>query len=390
MEVDRQNYKNNIEKKNKTRIEKESDKEILLTGYGETVMLWPAIGKSLRIIDEKKNNKQIPPTIDKDLLDSILKSDKCKICGQVLDIDAKSYVQKIIDDTNVSSEVAAELLQMGFYLHELENGFKNNEQKIHRIGEEINQLEKEINENDLNLIEINRKLSGYDEQKIAELHNIRKQFEQTHNHNQRRLGAFIAEIEQRNKTKDQLQKELDGELRKADHIEDLKKEINFCAKSLEILQNTSRCIMEETRERIQDRTKELFSDLTWKKDTFRDIIIDEDYNIDLIHSAGYSFLGSISAGESELLALAFTLALHEISGFDAPILIDTPVARISDTHRNKFAKILSEVSQNKQVLLLFTPSEYSIEVSSILDSNYATKYSLTLSSGEMVANMEAL
>lgn len=105
---------------------------------------------------------------------------------------------------------------------------------------------------------------------------------------------------------------------------------------------------------------------------------------------GYECLGSVSAGERELLALSFTLALHQASGFDSPILIDTPVARISDVNRENFAKVLSEVSTIKQTVLLFTPAEYSEEISRFLDGRASGRYSLKLSSDEKVAKVEVL
>ena len=61
----------------------------------------------------------------------------------------------------------------------------------------------------------------------------------------------------------------------------------------------------------------------------------------------------VSAAERELLALSFTLALHKISGFDSPILIDTPVARVSDDPE-KTLQISFRSKQNKQIILLFT------------------------------------
>jgi len=57
-------------------------------------------------------------------------------------------------------------------------------------------------------------------------------------------------------------------------------------------------------------------------------------------------------------------------------MIDTPVSRISDKQREKFAEVLGEVGTDKQVLLLFTPSEYSPEVSKVLDNLANTKYEM--------------
>ena len=105
---------------------------------------------------------------------------------------------------------------------------------------------------------------------------------------------------------------------------------------------------------------------------------------------GLNCLGSISAAERELLALSFTLALHKISGFDSPISIDTPVARVSDDHRENFANIFLEVSKNKQVILLFTPAEYSEEISNVLEEKINSKYMINLLADESETSIEVL
>jgi DNA sulfur modification protein DndD len=88
--------------------------------------------------------------------------------------------------------------------------------------------------------------------------------------------------------------------------------------------------------------------------------------------------------------LSFTLALHEVSGFDSPILIDTPVARISEKHRESFGRIFEEVSREKQTILLFTGPEYSEEIRRLLDTKASGRYVMETSSDEMVTRLEVL
>lgn len=60
-------------------------------------------------------------------------------------------------------------------------------------------------------------------------------------------------------------------------------------------------------------------------------------------------------------------------GFDSPLVVDTPVSRVSDVNRTRFANVLKNVSKNKQLILLFTPSEYSSEIASIFNTIYSSK-----------------
>jgi len=110
----------------------------------------------------------------------------------------------------------------------------------------------------------------------------------------------------------------------------------------------------------------------------------------LIHALGYPCLGSVSAAERELLALSFTLALHEVSGFNSPILIDTPVARIDEEHRENFGNAFIRVSKNKQTILLFNPAEYSQEISNILDDNCSCRFASKLMTNEFETTLEVL
>jgi DNA sulfur modification protein DndD len=186
------------------------------------------------------------------------------------------------------------------------------------------------------------------------------------------------------------QRELDIEIMKEEKARGLLKKVNFCKRALDVTRSTRDEMMKDTRERIERETRTQFFNLLWKTSTFGDVQIKPDYSISLIHSLGYECLGSVSAGERELLALSFTLALHKASGFDSPILIDTPVARISDVTRKNVAKVLCEVSTTKQTILLFTPDEHSEEISSYLDGRASGRYSLKLSKDETEAIVEVL
>jgi len=127
-------------------------------------------------------------------------------------------------------------------------------------------------------------------------------------------------------------------------------------------------------ETITQRTFDTFSSLIWKEKTYKKVVIDDSFNIDLIHTDGYSCLGSCSAAERALLALSFTLSLHKVSGFEAPLVIDSPVGRVSDINRENFGKVLTKVSKGKQLVMLFTPSEYSDEIKPLFQKNASNIY----------------
>ena len=67
-----------------------------------------------------------------------------------------------------------------------------------------------------------------------------------------------------------------------------------------------------------------------------------------------------------ILALSFSIALHNISGFDSSFNRQA-LAMVSGKTREYIAKVLSKISDERQILLLLTPEDYGSDVSGILD-----------------------
>ena len=84
------------------------------------------------------------------------------------------------------------------------------------------------------------------------------------------------------------------------------------------------------------------------------------------------------------------MALHKISGFDSPIIIDRPLAMVSGSPRKKIIEVLSKISKSKQVILLFTPNDYTSDISVILDTKALDRYEFIMSSDEKETIMEVL
>ncbi|VVB86454.1 DNA replication and repair protein RecF [uncultured archaeon] len=390
VEVRRDEIKTLKQQKKELLDEKLKEKENLLFEYGKVVMLYSPIKQSIKIIEEKRKKGELPPTQDKSLLENMVKEKSCLICGRPFDADVKKRVEDLLKEIKLSSEVAKQLEYMEGPLHNFEDKVMNFNNIMQKITKEVKGYEDDLADYEQELIKIDAETSGYNSEKIKDWHKERKKFEDSFTQNLQKLGGIDGKRKDILKNIENLKGQLDDELKKEKKVKKLKNQIDFCTKALNVVKKTKEIIMSETRKKIEDRTKDIFFGLLWKKATFKDVKIEEDYSINLIHSLGYECLGSVSAGERELLALSFTLALHEVSGFDSPILIDTPVARISDEHRVNFGKIFSEVSSNKQTILLFTPAEYSKDIKELLDVRASNRFALKLSSDEKETRVEVL
>jgi DNA sulfur modification protein DndD len=136
--------------------------------------------------------------------------------------------------------------------------------------------------------------------------------------------------------------------------------------------------MRNVKEEVGKRTSQQFLALIWKKETYEGVNIDDNYNISVPHVSGREALGTLSAGERQVCVLSFMAALNSVSGFDVPIIIDTPLARISTGPTRSIAENLPSYLPGKQVTLLVTDKEYTPDVrdalSQVVDKTYLINF----------------
>jgi len=382
LEKNREEIQNKYDEKQNLLNYKKKEKQNLIFEAYKSFTLNQCIREGLDLIEEKEKNKEIPPTNDKTVLENSLKGNKCLICGRDLNKESHTYIQKIIRDTKISTEIAQILLLMKQDLLNYKEIIDNFPDKHAKINKEINIYNNDLSDFNRQLAEIHSVLGNHNIERIRlmnkELSDLEERMESTNQD----LGSFRVHKERIIEEVQKLDDDIKKEAEKIDKANEIQGEITFCTKSYTIVANVKTQIMREIKEKIEMNTKDLFLNLVWKRNTFGDVKIDDSYNISVIHSLGYDCVGSLGAAERELLTLSFIIALHRVSGFDSPLLIDTPVARVSDTNRENLGKIFDEISDNKQVILLFTPDEYSEEISKLLDKTSSKRFNLILSQNE--------
>lgn len=122
---------------------------------------------------------------------------------------------------------------------------------------------------------------------------------------------------------------------------------------------------------MEQETKTIFFSIIWKRDTFEDVGIDENFRLSIKHKRGYESLGDLSAGESLFLAISFVTALKRIAGIKLPLMLDSPLGKIDGEPRLLCAKHLPKFSQElgTQISLLLTGTEYTSPIIDLKDKN---------------------
>lgn len=346
--------------------------------------LYDAAQQSLDAIRELEKDGQLPPLIDKVQLENALRENRCLVCGHELDDDDRARISDLLTKYQVGSETSNILSSMRNELARVVENVKAYPRKRAQQMRVIDSADKALQEASDELGAIEEKALRYAD--TAE--GIKKQFEDREEYQRqivelgRQIGTRQSNAGRLEPQAASLRKQLSRALEQNKSTQQIQEMVSFGNTAQEVLEKAKKSIADEVRCRMERRTEELFKGLVWKDSKCDRIELSENYNLSLYDRSGFSCAGTCSAAERSLLALSFTLAMHEVSGFDSPLFIDTPTGRVSGENRENFAKTLVGVSESKQLILAFTPDEYTESISNEFEPVLATYIKLELDEGE--------
>ena len=134
--------------------------------------------------------------------------------------------------------------------------------------------------------------------------------------------------------------------------------IKYAAMSIEALTEFKKRLQKEKVGRLSKTASDCFQTLVEKQSLAERIDIDpETLDVTIVGVDGNELLkNQLSAGEQQMFAVAIVWALALSSGYKAPVIVDTPMARLDSSHRRNFVtKYLPAASS--QVMVLSTDEE---------------------------------
>ena len=368
--------KNRQYNRNKDEIEREKaelelavrEKAAFVRKYFPLICMYGTNLATQKYIAQRENDDSVRADVNVNLIKESIRKHECQLCRQGIPHNIEEELTRLIAkfEANTSLQKLAEIkndINRSLDIMSYEDDKQRVLDAVTRHQDRIDALE---DENGRLIVEI-RQVSSIDQ--IAVLMDQKQANEELKEQNNRKLGSDEDKKKALEKELIDKQKDYDDAVEANKDIGILKKYLKFATDALEIVTETKDEIVDEVKREMEERTMDIFSRLVWKKDTYGRIRLDDNFQLTLYHKkTGQSCLFSCSAAEKELLALAFTIAIHQVSGYDNLLFIDTPVGRVSDENRRNFASVLLDISQRKQIVLAVTPSEYSNEVSDVLNS----------------------
>jgi len=330
------------------------------------------------LIDGRREAGLIPPLYQAIFIKNLLKKGKC-ICGS--DIGEKDEyssarrkkVEAFLEDSELS-DMSSELIESNIRIQEMIKSVTCFPEEVVNLGKKLKSLQDQKAEKNEKLKKISEEIAQSNVENIRVWEKQRAKYSQDIDQLKVDIGMKKRDIERRENIINAFKIELNRELQKEKKHDSLLKLLGFCDEGIKAAKEVENTIMKKVKEEVERRTSQQFLALIWKKDTYKGVNIDEEYNISVPHISGREGLGTLSAGERQVCALSFMAALNSVSGFEVPLIIDTPLARISSGPSRSIAKNLPKYLKEKQVTLLVTEKEYSPEVKEALSERVGKTY----------------
>lgn len=365
LQQERQSLESSIKLIEREEKELANDKAVFIRYYITILTLYPRVKRTLDLIKAKEANGDLPPAIDKDqvrmLLDNL--DLPCPLCDHEIGETGRKHLEGLLEKISVSSQTSN-------YLKEIKSPLEVIIEQSHKFKETLDflrQREMDISsrkrEAEDRLRQITALLTNYesesDEMNVSQLEIERSNIINQISTANQAIGAARTNINNYEKRLGDIDNEIKAALQKMNEHDDIRKQVEVIDGLWEKFSKIKSQIMDEIKSEIEKMTWDIFDSMIWKRQTFGKIKIGDSYGIAVYSTDGIEMTGSLSATEQMALAYAFTLAIHRASGKNCPLVIDSPLGRVSDDNRENMAKALQKVSKEKQIIMLFTPDEYS-------------------------------
>ena len=313
-------------------------------------------------------------------LENSLVTNKCSECQQDLPIPSR-------DDTKKTIEVLhAEIQEMSKPLIPSLESLVDESRRLSlfsmpRKAEVIRSLERQIRilQNDApkrrqEIKEISMALQGVNKDEV-------KNLELQRQNKDREIGAVAMIVRSESTKLANAEKELTVLNRKfldapksAGDME-ISTEMAIASSLQEIMEETVSRFRVEMKKTVEKNATEIFASLG-SENVFKQLQINENYGLRLVDNKGQVF-DHKSAGTAQVIAISLILALAKSAARSNALVLDTPFARLDDTHRDNVLKLLSRDSK-QSILLIQSGEKISKEIEPEFRKHVSRTYKISI------------
>lgn len=326
----------------------------------------------------KKFKDRIPATVDlqvKKLAEDILDKKTC-ICGRTLDDESHEKLKELTVSSPTSrfqdiQNCAGDLLD--------QYGLNQNKEHYLKLISSLNEFKERKNSLNALISDLSSQLGTKSVTLDNEYANLQNDYQICSNNLLQRRIAFadkkqLIEDDQRSYdsrvrilSNKKISKEFERENKRLLLIKVILKSIN------EFIDE----IVASRKSEIQNIASVFLRGITNAPEVYTGIELDDEYRLHLKikdQSTIPAWERGPSAGQSQVIAHSFIAALNKFTAKEAPVIIDTPLARLDDIHAEKIVK--SYPAMGKQVIVLYQPRELDDRLIASIKSHIRAEYDI--------------
>jgi len=320
------------------------------------------VKKTFERIDKQKKKGEIPSQIRAELIEKILEEHKC-ICGREIDESSDSY-KKIMEWKNKTDtyEHQEKLLDLWRYLSEIINQSENHERMLNKLICEYVNIRNEIDSIQQMLDNISDQIGGSYREDISHLESQRDKVNKDIlgiNVNIRELSKKIEDL---NNEIESVSKQIEEEERNDSICKEIMKRAELARKTQEALDSIYKDFTNEAKDILSKTATKLLNKLldSQSKIYLKKIVVKDGYSLEVLNRFDQEFLANISAGQRQIISIAFIAALAQAASkgdkINYPLFMDTPFGRLSLEHRLNLIKEIPNLCS--QWIMLTTGTEF--------------------------------
>ncbi len=342
-------------------------------------LLSSKIEKALGIISQQVERGKIPSGIREQFLEKLLADGEC-ICGRAFEKESLSYKTLILLLNNTqSTEFEDSVLSLRGNARTINNLTIDRTSDLSDACKTLEDVNSQIDENFRRIDELGRKIGDSENVDIQRIDEKLSSFKNKIGMLNKDIGNNNGRIELLQTRNREIQKERDIEEKKQGELKILSRKEKLASLAADAVTSIKERFYEETRKQIETETKAVFSRLAWKQDQFNDIRLDPSFHLEVIDRWARPSREELSAGERQILSLSFIAAMARLSGEEAPVIMDTPFARLSGKHLENTAKNIPELVP--QLILFVTDKEWNESSIAGLEPKVGFHYQLNFLEG---------
>lgn len=309
------------------------------TGKAALLLVRKTADKVFRNIDKRKQKHEIPSEIRRDLIDRLISEGRC-ICGTTIKAGTEEH-RNILLWRNRTTDILTEdsMLNLWRYL----GGVRGHYDDIGGAAEAVLQkyavVKNELQVTRRRIEELKQKIGSSARADASKLEKHRQQIERKIiklEEEQAQAQEEIAVLREEHERLQQQRKVIEKEQGIRD---EMSKRAALAAATSDALKSIHEEFTGETRDLIGASATRYFRELLDDegKKTLRDVVVDSDYSIQVYDRWQKPFLANISAGQRQIMSIAFIAALAGAAAgtdvLEMPLFMDTPFGRLSHEHR---------------------------------------------------------